>query len=207
MLRTLFAILCVMTLSSAAKAQLAAPPPGETALPEKILGDPKAPIRIDEYFSQDCPHCAAFDMETLPQLKANYLDKGKARLVVHEYPLSEIALRASMLVRCADPDRYFPMVDTLFRTQRAWVLETPAASLEALRQQAKLAGLTDAKITACLGNQGLETALLQGRLEAENKVDIEVTPTFTFNGDVSDRFDGAAPYDEFVKKLAELGKR
>jgi protein-disulfide isomerase len=180
----------------------AAPP-----LEERVLGNAKAPVRIDEYFSQDCPHCAAFDMETLPQLRKAYIDTGKAKLVMHEYPLSETALRAAMLVRCAEPDRYFIMVDTLFRMQRAWVLQTASASLDALKQQARLAGMSDSAIGACLANQPLEEALMRGRLDSEKAISIEVTPTFVFNGDIDNRFDGAAPFPEFVKKMDELGKK
>jgi len=62
---------------------------------EHALGNPKAPVRIDEYYSLDCPHCAAFVVETLPKLQADYIDKGKVYFVLHDFPLHEPGLRAT----------------------------------------------------------------------------------------------------------------
>jgi protein-disulfide isomerase len=171
---------------------------------ERSIGNPRAPVRIDEYFSLDCPHCAAFESETLPLLKARYIDTGKVRLVLHDFPLSMMAVDAAMLTRCADPDRYATMVGVLFGMQNGWVLGTEQASVAALKQQARFAGMSDSRIDACLGDQALQTAILQERLDAEKRVSVEVTPTFTFNGDVDDRFDGAAPFEEFEKKIDSL---
>jgi protein-disulfide isomerase len=171
---------------------------------ERSLGSPKAPVTIDEYFSLDCPHCAAFENETLPALKTKYIDTGKARLVLHDFPLSMIAADAAMLTRCADTDRYQTMVATLFRMQNGWVLSTEPASLAALKQQAKFAGMSDGRIDSCLGDQALQNAILQERLDGEKRIAVDVTPTFIFNGDVDDRFDGAAPLDAFVRKIDSL---
>ncbi len=184
----------------------AAGPLADPRLGERVLGDPKAPVRIDEYASLDCPYCAAFDTQMLPVLKTEYIDKGKVKIVFHDYPLSLIALQAFMLVRCAPADRFFPMVDTLFHVQNAWVLSTQPASLDALKQQARFAGLKDAEIDACLSDRALGDAILKGRLDAEKTVEIEQTPTFIFNGDNNDRFDGLAPYDAFKEKLDALTK-
>jgi protein-disulfide isomerase len=184
----------------------AAGPLADPRLGERVLGDPKAPVRIDEYASLDCPYCAAFDTRMLPVLKTEYIDKGKVKIVFHDYPLSQIALQAFMLVRCAPAEKFFPMVDTLFHVQNAWVLSTQPASLDALRQQARFAGMKDAEIDACLSDRALGDAILKARLAAEKAVEIEQTPTFVFNGDNDDRFDGLAPYDVFKEKLDALVK-
>ena len=168
---------------------------------EHALGNPKAPVRIDEYYSLDCPHCAHFVVETLPKLQADYIDKGKVYFVLHDFPLHEPGLRATMLARCAPPDRFFPIVDTLFHVQQGWV-----GSMDALKQQAKFAGLTDAQIAACLNDQGLENAILGERLQAEQTAKIEATPTFIFNKNNDDRIVSSAPYDDFKKKIDGLLK-
>jgi protein-disulfide isomerase len=175
--------------------------PSDPRMQEHALGNPKAPVRIDEYYSLDCPHCAAFVVDTLPKLQADYIDKGKVQFVLHDFPLHEPGLRATMLARCLPPDRFFPFVDTLFHVQQGWV-----GSLDALKQQAKFAGLTDAEIEACLSDQALENAILAERLDAEKSLQIEATPTFIFNQKPSDKIVSAAPYDDFKKKIDELIK-
>jgi protein-disulfide isomerase len=176
--------------------------PADPRMVEHGLGNPKAPVRIDEYYSLDCPHCAAFVVETLPAMTKDYIDTGKVYLVLHDFPLHEPALQATMLARCAPPERFFPMVDTLFHVQQGWV-----GSLPALKQQAKFAGLTDTQIDACLNDRGLENAILGERLKAEKEVQIEATPTFIFNQKSSDRIVSAAPYDDFKKKIDGLLKK
>src|SRR5467141_2382373 len=89
---------------------------------DRILGNPDAPITIVEYASLTCPHCAHFANEVLPELKKKWIDTGKAKLVLRDYPLDEPALRAAMIARCAPPDRFYAYVDTLFAAQEKWVM-------------------------------------------------------------------------------------
>ena len=175
--------------------------PSDPRMQEHALGNPKAPVRIDEYYSLDCPHCAAFVVETLPKLTTDYIDKGKVYFVLHDFPLHEPGLRATMLARCAPPERFFPIVDTLFHVQAGWV-----GSLDALKQQAKFAGLNDVQIDSCLNDRGLEDAILNERLDAEKSLQIEATPTFIFNQKPDDKIVSAAPYDDFKKKIDGLMK-
>jgi protein-disulfide isomerase len=206
MVRTAIGVALALAFFVSSPMARAAAPLADPRLGERVLGDPKAPVRIDEYASLDCPYCAAFDTKMLPVLKTEYIDKGKVKIVFHDYPLSQIALQAFMLVRCSPADRFFPMVDTLFHVQNGWVLSSQSASLDALKQQARFAGMKDAEIDGCLSDRALGDAILQGRLEAEKAIEIEQTPTFIFNGDKDDRFDGLAPYDVFKEKLDALTK-
>ena len=205
MLRTISAFLFAAVLVSTGALGLSpiarADAPADPRMVEHGLGSPKAKVRIDEYYSLDCPHCAAFVVETLPQMTKDYIDTGKVYLVLHDFPLHEPALRATMLARCAPPERFFPFVDTLFRVQQGWV-----GSMDALKQQAKFAGLTDAQIDACLNDRGLEDAILNERLDAEKMVQIEATPTFVFNQKADDKIVSAAPYDQFKNKIDSLLK-
>ena len=81
-----------------------------------------------------------------------------------------------------------------------------AGVLDALKQQAKFAGLNDAQIEACLNDRGLEDAILNERLEETNTLQIEATPTFIFNQKPEDKIVSAAPYDDFKKKIDGLMK-
>jgi protein-disulfide isomerase len=174
---------------------------------EHALGNPKATVRMDEYYSLDCSHCADFDINTLPKIKADYIDKGKVYLVLHDFPLHELALRATQLARCLPPDRFFPFVDTLFHVQQGWLLQTMGAAVDALKQQAKFAGLTDDQINACLNDRGLEDAILKERVDAEKSLNINATPTFIFNQIPGSRLEQAGPYDAFQQKIDSLLKK
>ena len=74
---------------------------------DRILGKPDAPITIVEYASLTCPHCAHFANDVLPELKKKWIDTGKAKLVLRDFPLDEPALRAAMIARCAPPERFY----------------------------------------------------------------------------------------------------
>ena len=111
------------------------------ALPEMAMGDDKAPVTVIEYASMTCPHCAHFQETTFPELKKRYIDTGKVRYIFREFPLDSLAAAAFMLARCAgknDKDKYFALVDTLFRQQRTWAVEKPLPPLLAIAKQAGL---------------------------------------------------------------------
>jgi protein-disulfide isomerase len=90
-------------------------------LPDMAMGNDKASVTVIEYASMTCPHCAHFQEVTFPELKKRYIDTGKVRYIFREFPLDSLAAAAFMLARCAgkdDKDKYFALVDTLFRQQR-----------------------------------------------------------------------------------------
>ncbi|MBF0248208.1 MAG: thioredoxin domain-containing protein, partial [Alphaproteobacteria bacterium] len=76
----------------------------ENALKEMSIGKADAPVVMNDYSSLTCPHCAAFHTTTLNQIKKDYVDTGKVRVVFHDFPLDRIALAAMMLTRCAGPE-------------------------------------------------------------------------------------------------------
>ena len=119
-------------------------------LGDMALGDEKAPVTIIEYASMTCPHCAAFHANTYPELKKRYIDTGKVRFIFREFPLDQLALAAFMLARCAGPDKYFPMIDTLFQQQKEWVVQKPLGPLLAI---AKQAGMSEQAFNECLAGQ------------------------------------------------------
>jgi protein-disulfide isomerase len=152
------------------------------ALPDMVLGSDKAPITIVEYASMTCPHCAHFDEETFPALKKKYIDTGKVRYILREFPLDPLAAAGFMLARCAgkdDKDKYYAMVDTLFRQQEQWVVEKP---IPPMLEIAKQAGFTEASFKACLANQKLLDAIQKERQTAIDSFKVHSTPTFFING-------------------------
>jgi protein-disulfide isomerase len=206
-----FALLGILSfpLVSSGLSEAAAPHPmladAQTVLQitkdDRILGNPEAPITIVEYASLTCPHCAHFANDVLPDIKKEWIDTGKAKLVLRDYPLDEPALRAAMITRCAPPDRYYAFVDTFFAAQEKWVR---ADYREALARLAKLGGMSTEEFDACLKNTELENKIVEGRLKATQELDVNSTPTFFVNGS---KLAGAPTKEEFEKLLSSLAAK
>ena len=169
---------------------------------DRILGNPDAPITIVEYASLTCPHCAHFTNEVLPELKKRWVDTGKAKLILRDYPLDEPALRAAMIARCAPPDRYYAFVDTFFGSQEKWV--TARDYRDALARLVKLGGMSREEFDNCLKNTTLENKIVEGRLIASKELDVNSTPTFFINGT---KFTGAPTVEEFDKALSGVAAK
>ncbi|HWB49433.1 MAG TPA: DsbA family protein [Stellaceae bacterium] len=165
---------------------------------DRVLGKSDAPVTIIEYASLTCPHCAHFATEVLPKLKTKWIDTGKARLVMRDYPLDEPALRAAMIARCAPADKFYPLVDTFFGSQRQWVLSKDYKT--DLARLALLGGINKTQFDACLGNKSVEDKVLQSRLSATQDLGVNSTPTFFINGV---KFEGAPEEDALDAALSK----
>ena len=166
---------------------------------DRILGNPDAPITIVEYASLTCPHCAHFTNEVLPELKKKWIDTGKVKLVLRDFPLDEPSLRAAMIARCAPPDRFYAFADTFFASQEKWLGARDYR--EALARLAKFGGMGKDEFDACLNNTKLEDKIVAGRLSASQELDVSATPTFYINGS---KFSGSPTAEEFNKVLSNL---
>jgi protein-disulfide isomerase len=164
---------------------------------DRILGKAEAPITIIEYASLTCPHCAHFDVTVLPKLKEKWIDTGKAKLILRDYPLDEPALRAAMVARCAPADRFYPLIDTFFAQQEQWV--TSRDYRAALEKLVKLGGMSDKEFKACISDKKLEDQVAQSRLVASQQLGVDATPTFFINGK---KFDGAPTVEAFDQALS-----
>ncbi len=167
---------------------------------DRVLGKADAPITIIEYASLTCPHCADFNKEVMPELKQRYVDTGKAKIVFRDFPLDQMALRASMLARCAPADKYFAFIDVLFQQQGNWA--TAKDPMAALEQLGKLGGVSSDKFKECMANQGLADAVLGERLRGANEFKVEGTPTLYVNGKKIDTPRTFADFDKILKPLA-----
>jgi protein-disulfide isomerase len=185
--------------------QTAAPPAAQdvdefvaAALAERAMGDPDAPVTIFEYASMTCPHCAEFHNQHLEKLKTRYIDTGKVRLVFRNFVLNAVDLRASMMSRCAPEERFFDLVEVLFRTQGSWALATdPVAELAKI---GRLSGIDEATFNSCLGSEALVNGLIQLR-EAGSAEGVASTPTFIINGE---RVVGSRTADELAEIIEPL---
>jgi len=149
-------------------------------LKDMAMGSQDAPVTIVEYMSMTCPHCADFHANTLPVIKENYVDTGKVRLIVREFPFDPRAAAAVMLARCAPEDQFFPMVQVLLEQQSTWA--TAQDAVGALLQIARLAGFTQETFQTCLTNQQLLDDVNAVRNRAASEFGVQSTPTFLING-------------------------
>jgi len=150
-------------------------------LGEEAQGRSDAPVTVIEYSSMTCPHCANFDVNVYPILKSKYIDTGKVRYIMREFPLDPLAAAGFLLARCAGDDKYFSVIDDLFRHQSDWVVQKP---LVPLLKIAKQMGFTEQSFNACLANQKLIDGIEWVRKRAAEKFGVDSTPTFFINGKI-----------------------
>jgi protein-disulfide isomerase len=169
---------------------------------ERVLGNPDAPITIIEYASMTCPHCAHFTDDVLPELKKKWIDTGKVKLVLRDFPLDDEAVHASMIARCAPPDRFYAFVDTFFADQDKWV--TASDYQAALTRLAALGGMSKAEVDKCLADNALQNQILNSRLVAAKELGVDATPTFFVNGT---QYTGEPTVEAFDKLLSGLSQK
>lgn len=168
-------------------------------LGEAAIGDAAAPVTIIEYSSLTCPHCAAFHNDVLPELKKRYIDTGKVRLVLRDFPLDEMALKASVIAHCAGPARAPSFIEVFFAQQSNWARSKDPIS--SLKQLARLGGLAGDQVDACLADKDRETAVLQARLDGQKQFDIKSTPTFIIDGKVQTGEHSVEAFAEMIDPL------
>lgn len=169
-------------------------------LPDLVLGPENAKVTIVEYASMTCGHCKHFHDTAYPELKKKYIDTGKVRFIFREFPLDARAFAASMLARCAGPEKALPLIDVLFDKQQDWayVEGNPTPKLFEL---AKQAGFTQESFDKCLTDQKLLDQLTAIHTKANEVFGVSATPTFFINGK---RLQAAPNIEEFDKVLEPL---
>ena len=166
------------------------------------LGNKDAKVTIIEYASMTCSHCAHFHQTTWPLLKERYIDTGKARFTLREFPLDPLATAAFMLARCDGDAKYYPIVDLLFSQQANWAyVQPPASPVDALEGLLKQAGYSKEKFEACLKDQRVYGAINGVKARGMDTLKVESTPTFFINGS---KHPGALPIEEMEKIIKPI---
>ena len=150
------------------------------------LGNASAKVTVIEYASASCPHCARFNNDVFPAFKAQYIDTGKVHYVFREFltPPTEVAAAGFLMARCAGKDKYFSVLDAIYRGQQA--MYESGDFRGGLLRIAESTGMTEAQFTACISNDAAIKAL-NDRVDTYVKRDhITGTPTFMVNGKVLD---------------------
>jgi protein-disulfide isomerase len=188
------------------------------------MGNPNAPVKLIEYGSRTCPHCAVFDKEGFPVLKSGPIASGKLSYEFRDYPIHAINDMAPILLgQCVEPAQFFPMLDQMM-TQQQQLIGRPEQPTEA--DQARLAkappgeiidflanfygyldfvkqrGVPDAKARACLTDQKALDAIAKNTDAANQQFKVQGTPTFIVNGDV---VENAAEWSQLQPALKAAG--
>ena len=167
----------------------AAPLPPRFTAPEYVMGDPRAKITVTEYASVACPHCAKFDAQVFPALKAKYIDTGKVRFALREMLVGDegmvqVAAAGFLLARCAGRAHYFDVVEAMYRAQNT--IFTTGELRPSLVAIAKANGLDEAQLDACLADKAAIAALNARVDDAEKVHHVDGTPSFFVNGEKLD---------------------
>jgi protein-disulfide isomerase len=145
-----------------------------------------------------CSHCASFAVNTYPEVEKKYVDTGKVRFILREFPFDPRAEAGFMLARCSG-DNYFAMIDVLFKQQMNWAAAENVK--DAMFQLAKLAGFTQESFNACLTDQNLLDQVRAVQKRGAEEFRIDSTPSFIINGKV---YKGAMSIDEFSAVIDPL---
>tara|TARA_B100000989_G_C19493624_1_gene450964 strand:+ start:90 stop:704 length:615 start_codon:yes stop_codon:yes gene_type:complete len=171
------------------------------ALESKSFGDASAKIKIIEFASLTCGHCARFHNEVMPILKEKYIEKGLIHFTYKDFPLDKFALKASMIARCAGNEKFFKFLDVFYKKQKDWTrTKDPFKSLLKI---AKFGGLKDEELKVCIGNKSIEDGILKERLNSSKKYDIKATPTIYLNGE---KYNGDLTIEAIESKINSMLK-
>lgn len=189
-----------------------------------VMGNPDAPIKIIEFASLTCPHCADFAIESHDELKRDFIDTGRVSLELRNFVRDGVDLTAAALTHCAPPERYFPLTQSAFASQaqifeaaqanqqgfEAAMNAAPAVRFQQLARALKLdeffqsRGMTGQQVSACLANLEGIKKLEDGTSAAQQQYNVQGTPTFVINGQVAE---GIATWPLLRDRLRTMGAR
>ena len=174
--RLLLALALTASLAGCAKKNLGA------SADDMSLGNPAAKVTVIEYASASCVHCGRWNNEVFPAFKAKYVDTNKVNYVYREFltPPVEVAAAAFLMARCAGKDKYFSVIDSVYRAQEE--MFTTGDYRGTLLRIGQSAGMNEAQFNACVSDEKALKAL-NDRVEKYAKdAKITGTPTFVVNG-------------------------
>tara|TARA_Y100000748_G_scaffold171611_1_gene143773 strand:+ start:175 stop:792 length:618 start_codon:yes stop_codon:yes gene_type:complete len=168
---------------------------------EFVIGDKDAPITIIEYASMSCSHCASFHNNTLPDIKKEYIDTGKVRMVFRDYPFNYPALLGSMMMRCIESDVRYDYMNALYQLQNTWVNKDPKISKKELYKIMQSGGMTKDEFNECYSNLDNENLILEGVMAAQKDFNIKSTPSFIVNGNLIEGNKNIKEFRQIIDKI------
>jgi protein-disulfide isomerase len=175
---------------------------------DPVKGNSDAPITIVEFSDFQCPFCARFHMQTLPQIIEEYVDTGKVKFVYRDYPIQGShpnALPAAAASECAhEQDKYWGYHDKLFENQNVWNNLEISSSVETFKKYAQDLGMNESQFNSCL-DSGKYLDEIKKDLKEGNDYGITGTPGFFIGNDKIGfvKLNGAQPFEAF-KRIIDM---
>ena len=162
----------------------------EGPLGDKALGRADAPVTIVKYASLTCPFCRQFQAATYPRLKRDYIDTGKVRYIVREFPIGRSAAAAAVVTRCAPAKDYHTLYEKFLAQQKQWTAQE--VRHDAIYKVAAQTGMSRKTFDNCIANQKIVDGLVWVK-QRGREFGVSGTPTFFINGK---KVRGALTYDQ-----------
>ncbi|GAB6853945.1 thioredoxin domain-containing protein [Asaia astilbis] len=192
--RSFLAAIPALALASQARAE-------DARLTPRTLGNPSAPVKVSEWFSLTCTHCAHFEETVFQEVKAKLIDTGKIFYVYHDFPLDQIALLGAMVARSLPADRYVPFVNSMLSSQDRWAFARDVDPKKQIQQMAALAGISADQFAKIDADDAFRQALSSQQDADQAKYNIGGTPFFRFNDQAyNQELLTYAAFEEQVKK-------
>lgn len=151
-----------------------------------VYGKPDAPVKMVEYFSLSCPHCAQFYKESQPKLIEKYIDTGKVYYQKRFFPHNAPGLGATALMQCVTEDKKTEFMAALFNMQDKWAFSNDFK--KNLLSIAQIGGMGPTDFEVCLGDKKIEERILTQRQDAMDGLKLEGIPSIIINGKKLDGF-------------------
>ena len=166
-----------------------------------VIGDEDAPVTIIEYASMSCSHCANFHKNTLPELKTEYIDTGKVRMIFRDFPFNYPALLGSMMMRCIPDEVRYDYMNVLYQLQSKWVNRDPTVTKKELYKIMQSGGMTKDEFDSCYSNLDIENEILEAVMAAQNDFNIRSTPSFIVNGNLVEGNKNTKEFRQIIDKI------
>lgn len=167
------------------------------------IGNPDAKITVKVFSSLTCPHCASFHKNIFEDLKKEYIDKDLVKFEHHSFPLDLAALNAEIIIRCLqDINKKFQLLGEIYKKQNQWAVGSDINVInESIKKIGLDSGLSNTKMDSCLKNESVQDQILNQRIEAQKKYEIQSTPTIFIN---EKKYKGEHKYKAFKKTIEKL---
>tara|TARA_B100000401_G_scaffold244327_1_gene165715 strand:- start:612 stop:1205 length:594 start_codon:yes stop_codon:yes gene_type:complete len=167
------------------------------------IGNPDAKITVKVFSSLTCPHCASFHKNIFEDLKKEYIDKDLVKFEHHSFPLDLAALNAEIIIRCLqDINKKFQLLGEIYKKQNQWAVGSDINVInESIKKIGLDSGLSNTKMDSCLKNESAQDQILNQRIEAQKKYEIQSTPTIFIN---EKKYKGEHKYKPFKKTIEKL---
>lgn len=164
------------------------------------IGSLDAKVTVKVFSSLTCPHCANFHNSIFKDLKKDYIDKGLVRFEHHPFPLDLAALNAEIIVRCQNNnEKKFNLLEEIYNKQKSWAIGSDINKINDLIKKIGLRfDLTEKKMNECLKDDKTQDEILNQRIEAQKKYQIESTPTVLIN---EKKYTSKVDYKDFKKMI------